>query len=335
MSKILFFGEPLIRISPVQGNYFGNHCASNLFFGGSEVNIARNLQGFGQATRLALALPNNSIGDSFIQFLNSASIDTRPIQRVGNRIGLYFLGDAFGCRQGEVIYDRSDSSLHDFKIEATDFDQLFDDVALLHFSGITLALGDTVRQNTLQLIQEAKNRHVLISFDLNFRSRLISPRKAKSLFSEFAHYADYCFGIEPLMSDHQDTEFFDRETATLKDIENRMQTLIKTFHFRAIFHTSRRQDEWSRNVFRAYLSTAGGEMFTSPELKTAVLQRVGSGDAFVAGALYQLMQDQDFQTIVDFAAASATLKCTLEGDNMFEPTHRVTQVLHQTRDIMR
>ncbi|MBY5033695.1 sugar kinase [Streptococcus gallolyticus] len=335
MSKILFFGEPLLRISPTNPSHFTDQVTSQIFYGGSEVNIARNLQAFGQNTKLAIALPTNSIGDSFIQFLQAAQIDTQHVQRVGERIGIYFLENAFGCRQGEVTYDRAHSSLHDFSTENLDYDSLFADVDHFHFSGITIALSQQVRTSLRQLLEEAKKRGITISLDLNFRSKLISPLDAKHIFSEFAHYADICFGIEPLMATSEDTSFFNRELATPALIHRRMQDLMAVFGFKSIFHTVRSTDNLGRNVYQAYMASSDGDFVTSKELKTAVLQRVGSGDAFVAGALYQLKKASTPQEIVDFAVASATLKCTIEGDNMFESAYRVEQVLNQAKDIIR
>lgn len=335
MPKILFFGEPLIRISPENTSHFSNACQSQLFYGGSEINIARALQGFGQATSIATALPNSTLGDTFCQFLQENHIDTSHIQRLGKRIGLYYLENSFGCRQGEVNYDRENSSLHDFSIDQIDFETFFKDVTLFHFSGITLTLSQSIREMLKTLIIEAKKREILISFDLNFRSHLIAPTKAKLLFSKFAEYADICFGIEPLMLNNDDTLFFDRETATTQDIETRMMQLIKHFRLGKIFHTTRSQDEWGRNHYQAYLATNQNEFIASQTVKTKVNQRVGSGDAFVAGVLYQLLQAADPIDMINFGVASASLKCTLEGDNMFEPVYRVHRVLNQATDIIR
>lgn len=263
MSKILFFGEPLIRITPKENDYFADSISTKLFYGGSEVNIARALQGFGQDTKLLSALPNNPIGNSFLQFLKAQGIDTHSIQWVGERVGLYFLENSFACRKGEVVYDRDYSSLHDFRINQIDFDQLFEGVSLFHFSGITLSLDESIQEITLLLLKEAKKREITISLDLNFRSKLISPKNAKILFSQFATFADICFGIEPLMVDSQDTTFFNRDEATIEDIKERMISLINHFDFQVIFHTKRLQDEWGRNHYQAYIANRKQEFVTS------------------------------------------------------------------------
>ncbi|MGT2933095.1 sugar kinase [Streptococcus catagoni] len=335
MTHILFFGEPLIRISPQDFNHFSNACPSKLFYGGSEVNIARSLQGFGLNTKLVTALPDTRLGDSFIQFLYENHINCDHIQRKGERIGLYFLENAFGPRQGEVIYDRSNSSLHDFNPEQLDFSHIFKDVSLFHFSGITLSLGQSIQEIILIFLKEAKKRGITISFDLNFRSHLISPKKAKELFSQFAGFADICFGIEPLMIDSQDYDFFKREEADDEAIKNRMLSLIETFHLKAIYHTSRGQDQLGRNSYQAYLATETKDFSISKQVTSPILERVGSGDAFVAGAIYQMMAKSDPKSILDFAVANAILKCTLEGDNMFESPEQVEKILNHTNDIIR
>ncbi|WP_159543527.1 sugar kinase [Streptococcus halichoeri] len=335
MTKILFFGEPLIRISPQTLNHFENAIPTQLFYGGSEVNIARALEGFGQRTKMLCALPANQLGDSFLQFLQANQIDTQHIQRTGQRIGLYFLENSFGCRQAQVIYDRHCSSLHNFQISAVSYDELFEGVTHVHFSGITLSLGQDIRDISRSLLEEAQKRGLTISLDLNFRSLLLAPEKAKRVFSDFASYADICFGIEPLMLNQQDTFFFNRQAATRQDIEKRMSALMDTFNFQAIFHTQRITDSYDRNVYQAFLLRRDEQLTLSPELKTKVLQRVGSGDAFVAGALYQLLHQANAQEIVNFAVASGTLKCTIEGDNMFESVENVHKVLHHVSDICR
>ncbi|MEQ9810149.1 sugar kinase [Streptococcus jiangjianxini] len=335
MSKVLLFGEALIRISPSASQTFTNQVQTNLYYGGSEVNIARALQGFKQDTRLLTALPNNQIGNTFMTFLSSNHIDVSAIQQLDHRLGIYFVQPPYGCRQGDITYDRDLSCLHYLRTNNIDFDALFDNVSIFHFSGITLALSNELRNMTKLLIKEAKKREVLLSLDLNFRSHLIDPLEAKRVFSEFAKDIDICFGIEPLMLSESDTSFFDRSMASLDDIKTRMVDLTKAFDLQTIFHTSRLQDEWGRNCYQAYLYNKSTEFAVSKKITTPILERIGSGDAFVAGALYQLLQNNHSQDVVDFAVAAASLKCTISGDNMFESPENVKKVLNQTNDIVR
>lgn len=333
MTKILLFGEPLIRISPLDATSIGDHVASSTYFGGSEINIACNLQALGISTKVFTALPANEIGDRFLTFLKQHQIDTSSICRLGDRIGLYYLENGFGCRQSEVFYDRKHTSISQIRPNMLDMDSLFQGISHFHFSGITVAIGQEVRTLLVLLLEEAKRRGIIVSMDLNLRTKMISVLEAKYEFSKFARFADYCFGIDPLMIDDQNLEMFPRDKASLKEVENRMRQLKEAYGFKAIFHTLRSSDEQDKNVYQAY---ALEERFEeSVQLKTAVYQRVGSGDAFISGALYQLLHHSSLKTTIDFAVASATLKCTLPGDHLSTSETSIEKLLANAQDIIR
>ncbi|CMX27910.1 sugar kinase [Streptococcus pneumoniae] len=333
MTKILLFGEPLIRISPLDATSIGDHVASSTYFGGSEINIACNLQALGISTKVFTALPANEIGDRFLTFLKQHQIDTSSICRLGDRIGLYYLENGFGCRQSEVFYDRKHTSISQIRPNMLDMDSLFQGISHFHFSGITIAIGQEVRAILLLLLEEAKRRGIVVSMDLNLRTKMISVLEAKYEFSKFARFTDYCFGIDPLMIDDQNLEMFPRDSASLEEVENRMRLLKESYGFKAIFHTLRSSDEQDKNVYQAY---ALEERFEeSVQLKTAVYQRIGSGDAFISGALYQLLHHSSLKTTIDFAVASATLKCTLPGDHLSTSATSIENLLANAQDIIR
>lgn len=333
MTKILLFGEPLIRISPLDATSIGDHVASSTYFGGSEINIACNLQALGISTKVFTALPANEIGDRFLTFLKQHQIDTSSICRLGDRIGLYYLENGFGCRQSEVFYDRKHTSISQIRPNMLDMDSLFQGISHFHFSGITVAIGQEVHAILLLLLEEAKRRGIVVSMDLNLRTKMISVLEAKYEFSKFARFTDYCFGIDPLMIDDQNLEMFPRDSASLEEVENRMRLLKEAYGFKAIFHTLRSSDEQDKNVYQAY---ALEERFEeSVQLKTAVYQRIGSGDAFISGALYQLLHHSSLKTTIDFAVASATLKCTLPGDHLSTSATSIENLLANAQDIIR
>lgn len=333
MTKILLFGEPLIRISPLDATSIGDHVASSTYFGGSEINIACNLQALGISTKVFTALPANEIGDRFLTFLKQHQIDTSSICRLGDRIGLYYLENGFGCRQSEVFYDRKHTSISQIRPNMLDMDSLFQGISHFHFSGITVAIGQEVRAILLLLLEEAKRRGIVVSMDLNLRTKMISVLEAKYEFSKFARFTDYCFGIDPLMIDDQNLEMFPRDSASLEEVENRMRLLKEAYGFKAIFHTLRSSDEQDKNVYQAY---ALEERFEeSVQLKTAVYQRIGSGDTFISGALYQLLHHSSLKTTIDFAVASATLKCTLPGDHLSTSSTSIENLLANAQDIIR
>lgn len=70
MKKILFFGEPLIRFTPLNNEKISDNALTSMHYGGSEINIARTLSGLGIATKVFTGLPANPVGKSFVNFMN-------------------------------------------------------------------------------------------------------------------------------------------------------------------------------------------------------------------------------------------------------------------------
>lgn len=332
MSTILFFGEPLIRITPSLYNTMSNDSTCTMHFGGSEINIARTLSSLGINTKLFTALPATPVGDRFVSFLKQSCINISTIQRIGERIGLYYLEEGIGIRNSQVFYDRKNTSISD--IININVKEILSNVTHFHFSGITVAVSSNVQNVLLQLLKEAKKRNIVISMDLNLRTKMISIEEAKKQFSVFAKYADICFGIDPLMIDEQNTEMFDREKSTVKDIKKRMQELQSVFKFTYIFHTHRFTKNQSINSYKAY-ALYQDEFLESISLETQLLERVGSGDAFVSGILYKILQKDSLQNIINFGVGCATLKCTVPGDNMLTTPQDIEAILSTTKQILR
>ena len=86
--KILFFGEPLIRLTPTHHQKMNDCRDLTMYYGGSEINIAKTLAGFNIHSKILTGLPQDPIGDSFLHFLNQYHIDTSSIYRNHQRLGL-------------------------------------------------------------------------------------------------------------------------------------------------------------------------------------------------------------------------------------------------------
>lgn len=72
-----------------------------------------------------------------------------------------------------------------------------------------------------------------------------------------------------------------------------------------------------------------GQVYISPAFSlTGVVDRVGAGDAFMAGLIYGLVEyPNDPQRVVDFAAASAVIKHSIVGDANLVTVEQVQQLL--------
>jgi 2-dehydro-3-deoxygluconokinase len=66
-----------------------------------------------------------------------------------------------------------------------------------------------------------------------------------------------------------------------------------------------------------------------------MVERVGSGDAFVSGVIYSIMKEKTLKEAIDFGVAAATLKCTIKGDSMLVNPKDVEKIIGEKNSIER
>lgn len=325
MGKFLSIGEILIRFTPKNFDVYGNSNELEYFFGGSEANISATLSSWGIDSSILSALPDNDIAKKIKRYFRGLGVEVNNVVTKGDKIGYYFFERSLGVRNSSVIYDRKHSSFSELTINDIDISKVLEGVTWLHFSGITLAVSENSRELVREIVKEAKKRDIFISMDLNFRSKMCSFMNAKKYMTELAPYANLCFGIEPIMVNDKDINMFDRETSDKEDVFNRMKELKKKFGFKYIVHTERINDKEDNNTYYAY--GLDEEIKESVKLTTKMIERVGSGDAFVAGVIYSIMKEKTLKEALDFGVASATLKCAIKGDGMVVDTSDVEKII--------
>src|SRR5215203_1335978 len=90
MSKVVTFGEIMLRLSPPGFERFFQSPLLSATFGGGEANVAVSLAQFGLTSYYVTALPVNAIGDAALKSLRAENVRTEHIVRSGNRVGIYF-----------------------------------------------------------------------------------------------------------------------------------------------------------------------------------------------------------------------------------------------------
>jgi len=111
-------------------------------FAGAEANVAASLSMLVADAGFVSALPDNAIGQACINVLKGLGVDTSRIliTDVG-RMGIYFLETGANQRPGNVIYDRSGSSISLTAADQYPFNEIFDKAGWFHILGITPAVS--------------------------------------------------------------------------------------------------------------------------------------------------------------------------------------------------
>lgn len=317
MSKIITFGEIMLRLAPNGYYRFFQDDQLQATFGGGEANVAVSLANFGEDVSYVTKLPENPIGDACIRNLRSFNVNTENIIRGGERIGIYFLEKGASQRGSVCIYDRAQSSISEANIEDFDWDKIFEGAEWFHFTGITPALGSNLVDICIEACKKAKEKDITISCDLNYRSKLWTKEQANEAMSKLCPYVDVLianeedaanvFGIKAKNTDVSSGSI-DKEA-----YEFVAKELINRFNFRYAAITLRTSYSASDNGWRGMLFD-GENNYYSKEYNLRIIDRVGGGDSFGAGLIYALLNKKTLQETIEFAVAASALKHSIEGD---------------------
>lgn len=323
MKQVLTFGEILIRQQTLASTFFqeGKNYVE-IFAGGSEANVAVSLAHMGTPVAYASAFPDNSLSLELLSLLNKKGVDCSRCISSGDRLGTYILQSANGLTKGDVIYDRKYSSFSQLTKAHIDMDSLFDNIRWLHWTAITPALNAEMADLMLMLLEEAQQRKIPISVDLNYRNRLWQyGLEPLAIMPKLVSYCQVIMGniwaANKMLGIAVD-EQLDRHTAvqTYQEMANKSAAALfsKFPTCEHIANTFRFMDNPTHNLFYGTYHTRTINAISSIHETNAVVDRIGSGDAFMAGLLHALLQEQPPQEIIDVATAAGFHKLFVKGD---------------------
>jgi 2-dehydro-3-deoxygluconokinase len=308
MKSIVTFGEIMMRLSTpgfarlVQTDQF------NALYAGSEANVAASLSCFGLKAAHVTRFPDNDLGKAATQSLKRYGVNTSHILFGEERIGIYFLENGAMQRASKIVYDRFDSAFAHIKPGMIDWDKVMKDVSWFHWTGITPAISQGAADVCMEAIVAARKQGATISGDINYRRNLWQYGKsARDIMPGLIELTDKIVGgvtdFENCLGITGDT-YASACAKVMKAVPN----------IKAIASTHRESISSSHNTISGMLWN-GKELLNSVEYDlTHIVDRVGSGDAFMAGLIYGwLNQKKDADTLA-FATAACALKHSTEGD---------------------
>jgi 2-dehydro-3-deoxygluconokinase len=315
--KVCCFGELLLRLSPDAEADLAKTSAIPFFIGGAELNVATALANWETAVRYITVLPDNYLSGQLIKYIDQKKVDSSCISFCGNRIGIYYLPVGFDLKNTIVLYDRDHTSFSTLKPGVIDWDKVLSGCSWFHFSAISPALNDNVAAVCKEALEVASAKGLTISVDLNYREKLWQYGKApQSVMPPLVKYCHVIMGnlwaVESLLgipSSLQNSEGKTQEQLTRAAIES-MQQVHKVYPNATTFAYTFRME----NLYWAVLQHGQHTASSNKYVVEKVMDKVGSGDCFMAGLIYGLVQQHAGADIIDFAAAAAVGKLYEAGD---------------------
>lgn len=318
--RIACFGEYMLRLKSPGYTRLLQQASLEATFGGAEANVAMCLANWNVPTRYLTLLPDQDLGRAALRSLTACGVDVSGIPLVPGRLGLYFVEAGAGDRPSRVIYDRADSCISRIKPGDIDWEKALRNVDLLHLTGITPGISQAGADETLRAARIAREMGVLVSMDLNYRSKLFQFGKTPAeLITPIAEVCDILIANEgqfaPCLGLSLPTppEQGDPDPAFYRPYCEQVMSLFPNLKLLAV--TRRRSLSINRGTWAACLYDGCDFALSDHFMLEDMVDRVGSGDAFSAGLLYaRFHREWDLARSVQFAMASGVLKHTVPGD---------------------
>jgi 2-dehydro-3-deoxygluconokinase len=306
--KIVTLGEVMLRLSAPGAARFTQANQFNVVYGGSEANVGVSLCHFGMNALHVTRFPDNDLGKTAVQTLRSYGVDTSHIVFGEERMGLYFLENGSIHRPSRIIYDRFDSAFAHIKKGMVNWDNIMAEAAWFHWSGITPAISQGAADVCYEAVVAARKNNVPVSGDINYRRNLWQyGKKVLDVMPALIEHCDYIIGGEADFENCLDIKENNYEKAC-------QQVMKKMPGIKKIASTVRNAVNSSHNKIEGILWD-GKQLIQSKEYDlTHIVDRVGAGDAFMAGLIYGWISKKNDASTIEFATAACALKHTIEGD---------------------
>lgn len=315
--RVVTFGEIMLRLAPNGYYRFFQNDQMQATFGGGETNVAVSLANFGLDSAYVTKLPDHAIGQAAVDALRYFGVDTDPIVRGGERVGIYYLEKGASQRGSVCIYDRKYSAIQMAEPTDFDWDAIFEGADWFHFTGITPALGENLVQICKEACEAAKKRGVKISCDLNYRGKLWTREQARAAMTDLCQYVDVCISNE---EDAKDVFGIEAENTDIyggklnhEGYKSVAKQLADKFGFEKVAITLRSSISASDNDWAAMLYD-GEDYYFSKSYRLHIVDRVGGGDSFGAGLICSLLTGKSSAQAIEFAVAASAPKHSIEGD---------------------
>ncbi len=330
MNKVVAYGEILFRITPNPKEF-----SAEFSLGGAELNVATALAAWGTDISYVSRMPENVLSKNIDSLVQDLHIDTSRMLWGGERIGIYYMAPGGDMQSHSVVYDRKYSAFSEMQPGTVNWDQLLEGASWLHWTAITPAINANAVTICHEMLVAARRKNITISTDLNYRRLLWKYGKLPhEVMPDLVKYCDVIMGNIWSATDmlgipwnENDLKRGDKASCANMALHVAKSMALQFPQCKKIAFTFRfSQPDGSLNYFATLYN--GTELFNSVSFqRDAVVDSVGSGDSFMAGLIYGMIESMTDQDLINFAAASAVSKLNVKGDANKTPVNEIKALI--------
>jgi 2-dehydro-3-deoxygluconokinase len=287
---VLTLGEAMVALrsdGPLSsGGAFASHVV------GAESNLAIALARLGHSARWVSRLDVGPLGDLVVARLRGEGVRVDHVVRDPDRPTGLMLVERRTADVTRVEYRRAGSAASALAPEDVD-GALADGARLVHLTGITSALSPSANECVLHAARKARAAGALVSFDVNYRSRLWSRADASRELRSLARLVDVVVASD----DELDLIADGDETGAVEQLVGQGVTHVAV----------------KRGADGASLWT-GGRRYDVTAIPVTSVDPLGAGDAFSAGLLSGLLDGLPPEQCLHRGAVLGAFAVSSHGD---------------------
>ncbi|GAC1486349.1 MAG: sugar kinase [Pseudarthrobacter sp.] len=300
---LLTFGESMVSLrsaGPLSaGGSLGMHVA------GAESNVAVGVARLGHSVGWAGVVGADPHGEYIVRQLRSEGIQVQHRLDKARSTGVMFL-EQRTADLTRAYYYRAGSA--GSTVSRDDVDRALNaGPRILHLTGITAALSPEARAAFEYAAERAAADGVVVSLDVNYRSKLWTRDEARAVLAPIARHADILIASDdeldlvasaaPGARTFGDATSDDAETALAEELLGRGVTEVVV----------------KRGAAGAGVHTAAGR-FEAAAVAVTSIDTVGAGDAFTAGYLSALLDGGDVSARLERGTVMGAFAVSTAGD---------------------
>lgn len=302
------FGEGGLRLSVPHGERIETANQFDVNIAGAEGNVVGALARFGRPTGWHSGLPDTPAGRRVAHEYRGFGIDlSSVVWTLEGRVSVYYVEYATPPRPTKVYFDRADSCLARLTVDDIDWDYLLD-TEVVHLTGITPPLSETASEITAELLTRARSKGITTSFDVNYRSLLWSPDEARKILSPLLRNVDILF------CGKRDAESVFGCDGTPEEIIDQLGGMSSAKHIVVTLSED------------GVIGWNGEAHHHIPAKPVHVIDRIGAGDAMVAGVLHGYLND-DFVSGLHYGSVMSALAMSQHGDMVVTTEREVRRII--------
>ncbi|KKK35216.1 hypothetical protein WN59_04760 [Salinicoccus sediminis] len=185
--EVIGIGESMVALVNEPKGYIRHADSFKPYVAGAEMNTLIGLSRLGHGTSWISALGEDELGELILHKVRAENVDTSHVIHKDKRTGVFFkqiLPDG----SVDVTYYREDSAASNMDIRDIDMD-VIRRAKVLYLTGITLSLSSSAKEMLFEAVRLAGD-DVTVVFDPNIRLKMWSEKEARETILEFLPHVD-------------------------------------------------------------------------------------------------------------------------------------------------